>query len=63
MIKPYIHKSWAQTVWCIEVVQQGGLTNRMQTPFGRGIKCHSVLIEFQVNVNQEQNGEGLDKWG
>lgn len=63
MIKPYIHKSWARTVWRTEVVQPGGLTDRMQMHFGRGVKCHSVLIEFQINVNQGQNGEGLDKWG
>lgn len=54
--------SWARTVCCPEVLQQGGLTVlRMQTLlWWRG---HLVLIQYQINVNQEQNGEGLEKWG
>lgn len=35
-----------------------GLTQRIHCG-GGGIKCHSGLIQFQIYINQEQNGEDL----
>ena len=40
-----------------------GLRRECRPVCGGGIKCDLGLVQFEVKVNQEQNGEGPDKRG